>query len=415
MKWLPRLVSKNNVRPLHRAIATLIMGLAGYFAVTGLMVQAVDIGSIVRHAPADSPGMMAIRESIDGTPNFAVIRTSDYSAPALPARFPFAATSLHALALARRETSSNAPLRFVEWRVIDHRPIWQGQFGTRIVRVDPAAGTAEIVPPPVPPKPARSWHATLKSWHRLSALGDRMLWINALVGIGLMLMIASGLRLYFQLLSARHRMERRGAFWRNGGWLRSLHRSTAIVAAVPLLVVSITGTLLSFDSLAFGIYRSLHRSELVGGFAPPGMVDDESSPMSASELPGTLTTTLNAFRRDHPATPIKVLRLRYFAGMPQGVVITGGGKVQQLVYNSRSGRRVGMSGPNYPFAGFPLGWQLHETVKRIHRGDILGLPGRLLDVAAGISLAFLSTSGLLMYLDLLRRRRKAGRKGLFWR
>ena len=415
MKWLPQVLSKSNVRPLHRAVATVIMVLAGYFAVTGLMIQAVDIGTIVRHAPADSPGMMAIRESLDGPPNFAVIRTSDYAAPALPAHFPFAATALRALALARRGISPNAPLKFVEWRVVDRRPIWQGQFGDQVVRVDPAADTVHIVPPAPPPKPVQSWHATLKSWHRLWALGDRMLWINALVGIGLMIMIASGLRLYFQLLSARHRMGRRGAFWRNGGWLRSLHRGIAIVAAVPLLVVSITGTLLSFDSFAFGIYRSLHRSELVGGFAPPGMVDDQSSPMSADEVPGMLTTTLQAFRRDHPATPIKVLRLRYFAGVPQGVIVTGGADVQQLVYNSHSGRRVGMSGPTYPFAGFPLGWQLHETIKRIHRGDILGLPGRLLDVAAGLSLAFLSISGLLMYVDLLRRRRKAGRKGLFWR
>jgi uncharacterized iron-regulated membrane protein len=53
--------------------------------------------------------------------------------------------------------------------------------------------------------------------------------------------------------------------------------------------------------------------------------------------------------------------------------------------------------------------------KRIHRGDVLGLPGRAIDVLAGFSLLFLAVSGAVMYWDMLARRRRAGRRGWFWK
>ncbi len=125
-------------------------------------------------------------------------------------------------------------------------------------------------------------------------------------------------------------------------------------------------------------------------------------------------TTLAACRAIRGSTPIKVIRLRYFSGMPQGVIVTGGEDTAQLVFNAASGRRVSMTEPNYPYTGFPFGWEEHELVKRIHRGDVFGVPGRLMDVFAGCSLVFLSISGLSMYLDLWRRRKRMGRTGLFW-
>ena len=42
------------------------------------------------------------------------------------------------------------------------------------------------------------------------------------------------------------------------------------------------------------------------------------------------------------------------------------------------------------------------------------LPVGRMDLFAGLSLIFLSLSGLIMYVDLLRRRRRGGRKQLFW-
>jgi uncharacterized iron-regulated membrane protein len=242
-----------------------------------------------------------------------------------------------------------------------------------------------------------------------------MEWLNGLVGIGLFGMIATGLVVYFRMFRARQRAGKNALFWSAGGRLRSLHRSIAVIAAVFLLVVSVTGTLLSFDSLVLGIYIDFHQSP--GKHPrefPAGMNADYSSPLQDAEIPDMAQKTLDGFKTVRGLTPIKVIQLRYFSGMPQGAIVTGGEDTAQLIFNAGSGRRVSMTEPNYPFTGFPFGWEEHELVKKIHRGDVLGVPGRLMDVFAGCSLVFLSISGLIMYLDLWNRRRRLGRSGLFW-
>jgi uncharacterized iron-regulated membrane protein len=152
-----------------------------------------------------------------------------------------------------------------------------------------------------------------------------------------------------------------------------------------------------------------------GSRFPPGMNADLSSPLPDSKLRTMLATTLSAYHAAEGNTPIKVLRLRYFSGMPQGVILTGGSsETRQVAYNAETGAVAHMTESGYPYMGFPFGWREHEYMKQIHRGDALGLPGRLMDVFAGLSLVFLSASGLLMYADLLRRRRRGGRTQLFW-
>jgi len=42
------------------------------------------------------------------------------------------------------------------------------------------------------------------------------------------------------------------------------------------------------------------------------------------------------------------------------------------------------------------------------------LPGRALDLLAGLSMLFLALSGVAMYFDLWRRRQRGGRAGFFW-
>ena len=53
-------------------------------------------------------------------------------------------------------------------------------------------------------------------------------------------------------------------------------------------------------------------------------------------------------------------------------------------------------------------------MKQLHRGDYFGIPGRMPDLFAGLSMIYLSISGLVMYVDLWRRRRNAGRRGMLW-
>jgi uncharacterized iron-regulated membrane protein len=412
------------IRPSHRITGTIIVVFTLYFSVTGSIVQMIDLRTIATHAPATDPNMMAIRESLDGTPNYAVIEPTDYAATALPDSFDFSSSLAKVLAAAR-QSAGNTQLKFLELRVIDGKPVGivkacnygPGSFEDRVVQFDVATGAALPGPPERPrARPAPSIRQQAKAWHRLNALGDQMVWLNALVGIGLFVMVVTGLVMYFQLLRARARTGRRALFWSAGGWWRSLHRSVSVLAALFLLFVSVTGTLLSIDSLALWIYRDTHFSRDSNGRLPfpVGMDGDFSSPLSDTQLPAMLATTLSSYHARYGKKPIKVLRLRYFSGMPQGVIITGGDDTRQLVFNAVTGERASMTEPGYPYTGFPFGWEEHEFVKKIHRGDALGIPGRLMDLFAGLSLVFLSTSGLVMYLDMLRRRRRAGRKELFW-
>ncbi len=386
---------------------------------------------------------MAIRESLDGTGNFSVIQPTDYAAAALPEGFDFNAAMSTLLKSARSSTGDAAPFKYLELRVIDGKPIGLVQAGGKnagsnnggggggnggggganngniMVRVDPVMGSVLPNPPPRPRgRPPQSMHNVFKKWHRLQFLsgyfGDLSEAFNALIAIGLGTMVVTGVVLYFQLLRARRRAGLKAVFWYAGGWWRSVHRWVAVVAAVFLLVVSISGTLLSIDTVALGIYGATHTN--AGRYArfPYGMTADLSSPLPDSKIPAMLATTLSAYHAAEGNAPIKVLRLRYFSGMPQGVILTGGDDTRQLVYNAETGKTAHMTESSYPYQGFPFGWREHEYMKQIHRGDALGIPGRLMDVFAGLSMVFLSASGLYMYVDLLRRRRRGGRKQLFW-
>ena len=403
------------MRRYHRWIGTLIMVFLLWFALTGVATQAIDLSALLSQAPASNPTMMAIRESIDGPPNQIVIAPPDYDAAAFAPGYSFERALARVVSAGHEILGPKAPLSFVELRILDGRAI--GVVGSRDQVVRFAVNNGQRLPdmPAAEHGPVASAHQTAKHLHRLFFLGDTMLWLNALVAVGLCGMIVTGLIVYAQLVRARARLRRRALFWSAGGAWRSLHRGVSLVSAVFLLIVAVTGTLLSVDSFAFGLYRILHPERLVHGFSPVGTVGDYSAPLVDAAMPAMFETTVRAYHRAEGDRPIKVVRLRSFAGMPQGVIVAGGAATQQLIFNAATGARAGLSGPNYPYTGFPTGWQLHELLKRIHRGDVIGVPGRIVDLLAGLALAFLSVSGLWMYLEQWQRRRGAGRGAPFWR
>jgi uncharacterized iron-regulated membrane protein len=248
----------------------------------------------------------------------------------------------------------------------------------------------------------------VKDIHRMLAYGDPGVIAYAIIAMTLCAMLFTGLMQYFRLLSARARMGRPGPFWIAGGWWRTAHRVIAVAASIFLVVVVLSGTALAIASVGISVYKWTHHG------LRAGLTADMSAPLTKAELPSMLRTTLQAYHSANPATPVKVLRLRYFAAMPQGVIVTGGEDTRQMVFNAATGIAVSLTEPGYPATGQPFGWQWDQTVKNIHRGDFLGLPGRFMSLFTGLSLLFLALSGAAMYFDLWNRRRKAGHSGLFW-
>ena len=59
--------------------------------------------------------------------------------------------------------------------------------------------------------------------------------------------------------------------------------------------------------------------------------------------------------------------------------------------------------------------RLHNLLKRLHTGEIVGLSGQFLDVATGVAFMVLSVTGIVMYFQMLLQRRDRGRPEWFWR
>ena len=396
----------------HRLCAFFIFPLLAYVIVTGAGIQTADMIALVSHAPETDPDMLMMRQHINGTDNYSVVSAPDYTAPSLPTDLDYASEIQKAAALGR-SAMPGADLRLVELRNVAGKVAGHVQMGSNHLIFDLADGQplpATDLPPPPPPREFKALRATFKFFHRFNYLGQAGPWLNGLAGIALLILIVTGLTQYFRLLGARTRTNQsRRFFWSGGSLWRDLHRWVSVAASILIIWVTVTGLLLSFDNVAGPIIHFLQPNAA----GPPkggNPFRDASTPLQDAELPAMTQATLASFRALQPNTPVKVLRLRYFSGYSQGVVVAADAHTTQLVFNTRTGARMSMTEKGYPFVGFPFGWELHQRMKQLHRGDYFGMPGRWLDSLAALALLYMLASGAVMYSQLWARRAKSGRK-----
>lgn len=421
-----------NLRWVHRLFAVLVVIFALNLGVTGVIMQSVDVKSYFTHAPGTDPSMVSLRESFNGPPNYEVLGAGeygggDYEAAPFPAGADFAAMLAKSVPAARI-VAHGQPLRYVELRMLGGKPQMVAALqpnspsvDTDTVRIDPATGALvehKIVlrgPPGIGPQPFRN---AIKDLHRLGYLGYMSSVFDTLAGICISTLLFTGVWMYFRLFDARKQIGKASPFWLGTDWWRGLHRSIAIVAAIFLAIIAVSGTWIAFEGLYFRtaviIYQYVHGQRFSANMS------DASSPLQDRDIPGMLRVTLVAKQEAAPDADMKVIRLRYFSGMPQGVIVIGDGNdTRQLVFNTDTGKSVLETEPGYPPSFLPLGWQVHQWVKNIHRGDYLALPGKtvpghLLDLLAGLSLLYLTVSGAVMYVMMWWKRKSMGRSHFFW-
>ncbi len=385
-----------------------------WLAGTGSTIQFLDLNAVLTHAPATDPTRVSMVEGMYGPPNFAVIQLADFGATPFPADFDIQqgiATVLQSAQVPQRQ-EARAPLSAMSWielRMLDGIPVGQVMLGTQLEAFNARTGTPVAASPPQRiPQGARlppSLRQKLKTLHRFWNRGDTPgVYFEFLAGLVLFTLLITGLVMYFQLLRARRRIKRKQLFWLTGGKWRGWHRGVSVVAAAFLLCMAFSGTWIGFESS----WNALGRT--AGGGPPPA-----AAPVVAAEVADMTATTLEALQRLHPGTPIKAIRLRVFGQMKQGVVITGGDTTDQLIFNAATGQPASLSEPSYPPVGFPFGVQVHENIKHFHSGEMFGLSGQMMNLLAGLSLLFLSVSGLVVYFDMWLRRRKGGRGSLIWK
>ncbi len=396
----------------HRLCVVVFGLLLAYVVATGVGIELADMRALVTHAPETDPDMLMMRQHINGTPNYSVVSAPDYTAQALPNGLDVTAAIKRASDLGRA-TAPNAGLRLVELRMAGLTLAGHVRMDDRHLIFDLTTGRRlpdSDLPPAPPGNHMFSIRSSIKYVHRFNYLGGMGTALNGLAGIGVAGLTLTGIWQYARLYAARRRLDKRSPFWKGASLWRNLHRWVAVVAGVVVLWIALTGLALSVDNVG----GFIHAATKPHSSAPNGFDGDFSAPLADADIVSMTRTTLDAFHRDRPGIGIKVLQLRSFAGFPQGVIVAADEETTQIVFNAKTGKAMSMSEPGYPGENFPSGWEWHQRLKRMHRGDIFGMPGRWLDTFGALSLAYLTISGFVMYLQLVARRRKLGRNALIW-
>jgi len=419
-------------RTIHRIGGLLASLLMLYLAGTGVTMQILDLHAILTHTPATDPTVLSMNEGMYGPGNFPVIQLTDINAAALPPGFDI--NQAIGTVLQATHGDQPGPMAWVEVRVVNGIPIGQVMMGTKLEAFNARTGEhVTPVPPTAMPAGARlppSLRQKIKTWHRFWNRADTPgVYFEVLSGVIMWTLLITGLVMYFRLLRARARQGRSQIFWLTGGGLwRGLHRVVSVAAALFILCIAFSGTWIGFES----VVNALRRSGGGGGTPPvaagrqgqpgqPATVRRRSNPadfivpLRDAEVREMTATTLASMQQLNPGAAVKAIRLRVYGQMKQGVVVTGGDETGQLVFNADTGQPVTLSDSTYPESGFPFGTQVHENIKHFHSGAMFGIPTRLMSLFAGFSLTFLSISGIVVYLDMWRKRRKGGRNGLVWR
>jgi uncharacterized iron-regulated membrane protein len=406
-----------NLRSIHRITMLVVVLPCLFLACTGTFIQVIDFHSILAGVPASDPNIRAMREGFSGPPNFQVIRPSDYTAPVLTdLSNPF---SSGAVIHEARKQLNGRPIDYVEVRAGDSGPVAYAQSKKDLIAISITTGSyvgTTIAPPPekAPPDALRN---QVKNLHKFLFWGKRALAINYIVLTGLATLVITGLWLYWTVYAVRRsKLHKPAPFWSAGGFWRSFHRHVSLVASLFILIIAITGTEITYETLHRQQYEIDHPKIMPSGkteFVDAREVD-KSSPLSDSELPTMWQVVSESYQREFPGVGARAVRLRNFAGIPQGVVISGAREAEQLVFSAKTGAVMGQYEAGYPPTGFPFGWRIHQLAKNIHRGDIIGLPGRTMSLIGGLSLIYLSLSGIYMYWQMWRNRRQVGQGALIW-
>lgn len=407
-------------RTVHRVLSAIACLFLLYVGITGSWIQLIDIPTMASGAPESDATMQSINEGRFGNGLYSAVTIGGWNGRPLPANLDVGAATARVLAAFHRARPDTTPA-FVELRMIGGKVVGQVAYADANATPDPRRrGTpvsaaafevvsgAQVAPADVRGAyPGPSLRQTLKQWHRFWGpdffhLRDVPgVYVELLVGIALWTLIVTGLIMYFRLLKQRRKMKRPQLFWMTSDRWRSLHRAVSLIAAVLIVLVAASGTWLGFESS----YATFNRRK-----PPP-----ETLAIGDAQARMIMATTLRSFRADEPTTPIRLIRARVWFGQPEGAVVTATVPTRQRVYNAAKGQEQSIASPLYPPNPFPFGLAVHEWVKHFHSGELWGLPAKLLDLLAGLSIVFLAGSGLWMYVQMWRKRAQSGRTALFWK
>ncbi|MBC2665361.1 PepSY domain-containing protein [Novosphingobium flavum] len=397
----------------HRMCAVFGSILILWVVLTGTGIQLSDMRALLMHAPASDPDMQKMRQWHTGPGNFVVLQWPDYTARPLPSDLN-PELALRKTADLARAAVPGAPMKTVELRMAGDTVAGYAQMGDKRLIFDLASGM-RLPDRFLPLKPITSDFGsprqTFKKLHRFVFAGTWAIALGLVGGLAIGFLIVTGSIHFYRLWRARKKIGRASLFWKGGSWWRVLHRWISVGAGVLIVWLIGTGIVLSANNVG----QLINLQIKTGSTGKSGETADVSSPIQDADIASFTAVSLAAFNQGHPGTAMKVLRLRYYAGYAQAVIIAADKNTSQLVYNAKTGAPMTLSEPGYPDTYYPTGWEGNQVLKRLHRGDSAGMLGRWLVTLAALSVCYLSISGVVIYLKEWRRRRKSGRGAFIWK
>lgn len=204
--------------------------------------------------------------------------------------------------------------------------------------------------------------------------------------------------------------------------MRTLHRWIMTVTVILLLYLALSGLLLQgLDLIVLGQPGPKHAADLKSirefAFGPPYFsvltgVDETAPTLAEADLPAALNVAFAATRRLIPDGPLTSMEVRRAGDILQVVVIAGASDAtaRELTFDARSGELM----EDRPAARPADPQSTHDAIKDWHRGNIVGITGVWLNFGTGTALLLLCISGIWIYFQMQRRRRRTGRHGWFW-
>lgn len=186
--------------------------------------------------------------------------------------------------------------------------------------------------------------------------------------------------------------------------MRSIHRWLMTVFVIVLIYWAVSGLVLQIYDMQDPAREWTENA----GAAFGGDANAAALPQDETLLTQMMSTALNSAHRLAPGNTVSQIELRMEnAATPEGLV-TFGKPRQQFIVNTQTGEQAppaaaGMGAPSK-----------HNAIKTWHRGNIVGRWGVWVAAVVGLGLALLSLCGIVLYFDMLFRRKQVGRHGFFW-
>lgn len=176
--------------------------------------------------------------------------------------------------------------------------------------------------------------------------------------------------------------------------MRRYHRWFSFPLILFVLAVTITGVYLQAVEI------------IAEASKPEAMPAQRTAPGDPAEIAAALEKALTFTEQAQPGFPVQKIELSWRGEVAQAVVSTNQRIGPSVTVDLASNEATYVAKPPRT---------LRTIFILLHSGKYYGLAGLALIMLAGISLMVLSVTGLWVYVEMWRRRRKADKHGFFWR